>query len=205
MNGARLGDRARLYRRPQGIAADALFRMLRRTPSVVDVVVTEEHVAVTFDAPPSADAQRALTSGIEAALLRAESERRGGDGASSEVRPLHTVKVTYDGPDLDECAERLGLPCNELIARHSSGLYEVKFSGFLPGFAYLGDLDATLILPRRSTPRPRIPPLSVAIADAYTAVYPFASPGGWNLIGTAIDFESFRFELGDRVRFEPAR
>ena len=32
---------------------------------------------------------------------------------------------------------------------------------------------------------------SVGIAGARTAIYPFASPGGWHLIGTAVGFTAF--------------
>jgi UPF0271 protein len=80
--------------------------------------------------------------------------------------------------------------------------------GFLPGFAYLNGLDPRLIAPRRRVPRPRVEAGSVAIAARYTAVYPFASPGGWNVIGHAEACELFRSDtgatlrLGDRVRFE---
>jgi len=77
----------------------------------------------------------------------------------------------------------------------------------LPGFAYLRALDPRLVLPRRATPRPRVPALSVAIAGPYTGLYPFASPGGWHLLGTAVGFAPFdahtgaAMSLGDRVRF----
>lgn len=114
------------------------------------------------------------------------------------------IDVRYDGEDLASCASALGVASVEVVRRHTSAVYEVKMIGFLPGFAYLGDLEPGLRLPRRATPRARVPAGSVAIADAYTAVYPFASPGGWHLLGRAVDFTPFAMERGDRVRFRVA-
>ena len=83
---------------------------------------------------------------------------------------------------------------------------QVDTIGFVPGFAYLTGLDEGLQLPRRATPRARVPAGSLAIADAFTAVYPFDSAGGWHLIGRVVDVRMFDergplLELGDRVRF----
>jgi KipI family sensor histidine kinase inhibitor len=81
-------------------------------------------------------------------------------------------------------------------------------TGFAPGFTYLGDLDEALVLPRRTSPRVRVPAGSVAIAGAQTAVYPLVTPGGWHLIGTT-SMAMFdpardppaRVRAGDSVRF----
>lgn len=94
------------------------------------------------------------------------------------------LPVRYDGPDLDAVADAAGLSVAEVITRHSQATYHAAFTGFAPGFAYLTGLDPSLRLPRRSNPRPSVPPGSIAIADAYSAVYPRASPGGWHLLGT---------------------
>ncbi len=90
----------------------------------------------------------------------------------------------YDGEDLDDVARATGLDRDEVIARHTGSSFRVDFCGFAPGFAYLRGLDEALWLPRRSTPRTRVPAGSVAIADVYSAVYPGVSPGGWHLLGT---------------------
>ena len=71
----------------------------------------------------------------------------------------------------------------ELIRRHASATYTVAFCGFSPGFAYLRGLDPALHLPRRPTPRTKVPAGSVAIAAGYSCVYPTSSPGGWHLLG----------------------
>jgi UPF0271 protein len=119
------------------------------------------------------------------------------------------VRVRYDGADLLAIAHASGLTREEVVAAHCGRTYEVALVGFLPGFAYLRALAPQLVLPRRATPRPRVPALSVAIAGPYTGVYPFASPGGWHLLGVAVGFAPFdprrgaTMALGDRVRFVP--
>jgi KipI family sensor histidine kinase inhibitor len=130
---------------------------------------------------------------------------------STSQSRLHTIEVRYDGEDLDEVAERTGLSRDEIIAIHAGREYMVFVLGFVPGFAYLGQIDERLALPRRTSPRPRVPAGSVAIADRQTAIYPSVTPGGWHLIGTA-EVELFDprrdmpalFQVGDRVRFVPA-
>ncbi len=125
--------------------------------------------------------------------------------------PLVGIPVRYGGthgPDLPEVAKRLQLTENEVIDLHTAAEYTVLMVGFLPGFPYLGPLPEALHLPRRDTPRLRVPPGSVAIAGGQTGIYPQASPGGWHLIGHT-DFQLFnpnerppaRLQPGQRVRF----
>jgi UPF0271 protein len=185
-----LGDGALRAERPAGVDAATLVATLRRRPGVVDVVLTDAWVAVTFTgAPPELD------------------------GPLEPVAPApartHVIRVRYDGADLAEVAARAGLTSAEVAARHAAGRYHVLFLGFAPGFAYLGGLDPRLHCPRRAVPRPRIPPGAVAVADRYTGVYPFATAGGWNLVGTALDFPLFGADgatlaAGDRVELVPA-
>lgn len=120
------------------------------------------------------------------------------------------IPVRYDGPDLAWVAERTGLSPADVVARHSAGEYTVFLLGFVPGFAYLGALDPSLALPRRPSPRRRVPAGSVAIAGAQTAVYPLETPGGWHLIGRTdlVLFDPERdpaalLAPGDTVRFDP--
>lgn len=94
------------------------------------------------------------------------------------------IPVRYDGDDLADVAERCSLSIDEVIALHGSVVFSVEFCGFSPGFAYLRGLPLQLHLPRRDSPRPRVPAGSVAIAAHYAAVYPNESPGGWHLLGT---------------------
>jgi UPF0271 protein len=189
------GDAAWRARLPAGANGRAVLDALRALPGVVDAIVSERHALVTFDpkAPPT---------GTEAAVARA----LWSESAPNATRQ-HVVRVRYDGEDLDEVARAAGLRPEEVVARHAAQTYAVAAVGFLPGFAYLRELDPKLVLPRRATPRPRIAALSVGIAGPYTGIYPFASPGGWNIIGTAVEFTPFdaRFgatlNLGDHVLF----
>ena len=96
------------------------------------------------------------------------------------------------------------------MSRHSDATYRAAFCGFAPGFAYLTGLDPALQLPRRATPRTRVPAGSVAIAAGYSAVYPTTSPGGWHLVGhtDAVLFDADRdppalIAPGTTVHFVP--
>lgn len=120
------------------------------------------------------------------------------------------LPVRYDGPDLARVRAHTGLSEAEVIRRHSAGIYDVYFLGFSPGFAYLGGLDPALATPRLDTPRVQVPAGSVAIGGAQTAVYPQATPGGWNLIGHCPEIlfdpkseEPCRLQPGDQVVFVP--
>ncbi len=146
---------------------------------------------------------------LQAGLAPLLADWPGASGGQLEGR-LHEVPTLYAGPDLAEVAQRCGLSEDDVIARHSGRDYQVGAIGFMPGFAFLGELDERLALPRRSTPRTSVPAGSLAIAERQTAVYPQASPGGWNLIGRCLwrVFDA-RAEPpcllapGDRVRFVP--
>ncbi|MFJ7239775.1 allophanate hydrolase subunit 1 [Streptomyces olivaceus] len=97
------------------------------------------------------------------------------------------IPVRYDGPDLADVAALWGVAPEEVGTRHRAHTYRVAFCGFAPGFGYLTGLPARLHVPRRSTPRTRVPAGAVALAGPYSAVYPRATPGGWQLIGTMPD------------------
>ena len=122
-----------------------------------------------------------------------------------------TLPVRYDGEDLDWISQQTGLSIPEVIGLHSESSYHVYAVGFTPGFPLMGKLDDTLYLPRRKTPRKKVPAHSVAIAVSQTAVYPQSTPGGWHLLGTSLKTiydpnreEPFLLAPGDKVRFEPS-
>ncbi len=189
------GDRALRFAIPAGAPRRRLQRELAAVPRVVDVVLTEDIGCVYFaEEITSRDELRRV---LEGCVASSEDER----GA------VHVVETVYDGEDLDAVAHALGRTRDDVIALHAGGEYRVAMLGFLPGFAYLQGLPTELRLPRRA-PRPRVPPGSVAIAAEYTGIYPFASPGGWHLVGRAPSFLPFdvsagraTFALGDTVRF----
>ncbi|MBY4896121.1 5-oxoprolinase/urea amidolyase family protein [Cupriavidus sp. AU9028] len=101
--------------------------------------------------------------------------------ARSDV--LIEIPVRYDGEDLDEVAQMLGVSRDEVVRRHTGSEYTVAFTGFAPGFAYLSGGHPSLDVPRRKTPRTRIPAGGVGLAGTFSGVYPQASPGGWQIIG----------------------
>ena len=94
------------------------------------------------------------------------------------------LPVRYDGEDLDDVAGLLGCSPQEVVARHTGTAWTVAFCGFAPGFGYLTADDGGWDVPRRETPRTRVPAGSVALAGPFSGVYPRASPGGWQLLGT---------------------
>ena len=121
------------------------------------------------------------------------------------------VPVCYDeefGLDLSDVSQRTSIAIKEIIKRHIKTRHWVLMVGFSPGQPYLGGLDPRLSVPRRATPRTRMPVGAVAIANAQTAVYPYQTPGGWNVIGRTplTVFDPARdppslFAPGDCVRF----
>lgn len=121
------------------------------------------------------------------------------------------IPVCYGGefgPDLVEVAALHAMTEEEIVEAHGSVEYLVYFLGFVPGFAYLGELPLQLATPRLATPRRMVPAGSVGIAGNQTGIYPFRSPGGWRLIGRtpvamfrAAHKELSLLSIGDRVRF----
>jgi KipI family sensor histidine kinase inhibitor len=141
-------------------------------PAVGEVVPGARTVLVHVRPEASAE-------GVAAWLRTIAPEPGGSSRTGDEVE----IAVTYDGDDLQAVAAACGLGIDDVIARHRAARYVCAFCGFAPGFGYLDGLDAVLHLPRRATPRTRVPAGAVAIADRYSAVYPSPSPGGWHLIG----------------------
>jgi KipI family sensor histidine kinase inhibitor len=172
-------------------------------PGVVETVPTFRSLMVHYD--PLATSAAALTGAIETLLER--------EGSFHRAAKLWRVPVCYEGdyaPDLEEVAKATALRPEEVVALHSGTRYHVYMIGFLPGYPYMGDLPEKLRLPRRADPRVRVPPGSVAIATAMTAVYTLESPGGWHLIGATpvAFFDPARrppalLAPGDGVVFEP--
>ena len=126
---------------------------------------------------------------------------------------LVEIPVCYGGelgPDLEDVAGRIGCTAAEVIELHTAREYRVYVVGFVPGFAYMASVDERLALPRRSSPRTKVPAGSVAIAAGQTGIYPVETPGGWHILGrTPVrPFDPRRappvlLEPGDRVKFVP--
>lgn len=117
------------------------------------------------------------------AQLVAELKTREFASSTMAIGKLVEIPVNYNGEDLAEVAAILKISVAELIKKHTQTDYTVAFIGYAPGFAYLTGGDAHFNIPRRATPRIRVPAGSVGLAGAYTAVYPKEGPGGWQIIG----------------------
>ncbi|MGB2172576.1 MAG: 5-oxoprolinase subunit PxpB [Porticoccaceae bacterium] len=144
---------------------------------------------------------------IHRAIAMWTPEKQASIGKSIELPVYYSIE---SGPDLKRLADHTNLTIDELISIHYQTEYTVYAMGFAPGFAYLGETDSRIAIPRLDTPRSHVPKGSVAIADRQTAIYPSQSPGGWNLIGLcpSVMFDpnqkpSTLVEVGDKVKFKP--
>jgi inhibitor of KinA len=147
-----------------------------RLNGIIETVPTFRSLMVHYD--PLELSSAALTARI-VELMRG-LETAGVAGRHWRLPACYDPQVA---PDLDETAARTGLSPAQLIERHSAVTYHVYMLGFLPGCAYLGDIPAELALPRRQTPRMRVPAGSVGIATTISIIYPFETPSGWHIIG----------------------
>ena len=153
----------------------ALLASLQRHPphGVEELVPAARTILVEYRA--SATRAETLVQDIAARSLTQGAERSD---------TLIEIPVHYNGEDLAEVAQILGITADEVVQRHTGSEYTVAFTGFAPGFAYLSGGHPSLNVPRRSTPRTRLPAGSVGLAGTFSGVYPQASPGGWQIIGT---------------------
>lgn len=170
---------------------------------VTEVVATFRSLSVNYDplTTTGSELEQVIASFVDQPSQSAHHKR------------LWMIPACYDpkfAPDIEDVARIKGLSTTEVAALHASTQYHVYMIGFVPGYPYMGDLPEKLQLPRRSDPRLRVPPGSLAIATSMTAVYPYESPGGWHLIGTSpvrfFDAASAKGSLlgpGDGVKFEP--
>jgi KipI family sensor histidine kinase inhibitor len=173
-----------------------------KIPGVVETVPTFRSLMVHYD---------------PTRLLFAEIKERvtallPGLVAGSHIARRWTFPVCYGedlGPDLEHVATATGLAPEQVIGLHCAEDYHVYCIGFLPGYPYMGDLTPALALPRRETPRVKVPMGSVCIAQRMAGIYPLESPGGWHLLGrTPVRlFDQRRTHAvllapGDKVRFQ---
>lgn len=209
-----MGDRSLLVEIGEKISADVNRRvqelMLRlqqaNLPGVRELAPSYRSLLVVFD--PLTIAPEKLKAAITDVAARP-------GGSELPQAKLITVPVFYGGdygPDLEWVAGHLGISTDEVIRLHTETVYRVYMIGFTPGYPYMGELPAALAVPRRSTPRTRVPKGSVGMAQRQTGIYPVESPGGWQIIGwTPIElFDPKRqmpslLEMGDRVKFESVR
>lgn len=188
-----VGDAALLVELGDLAQALALYRVLQERPpaGITELVPAARTVLVRYRPeliPADALGAQLLDQG--AAL---DTRARAPDGGRLVEIPVH-----YNGADLPELAELLGLTVPELVARHTAQPWQAAFAGFAPGFIYLAGGALGQPVPRRKVPRTRVPAGSVALAGELSAVYPSDSPGGWQLIGVT------DVAMWDLQRAEPA-
>lgn len=189
------------YVRGDHLDFQAIAALLRAAalPGITEIIPSYTSVLIEFDPARISRAQ------VQHAVARVQTAP-----AHIETGRLVTVPVRYDGADLPEVASRLGMPVQSVVELHSKPTYRVYALGFTPGFPFLGDVTPELRLPRRGVPHPRVPANTVAMADFQTGIYPATTPGGWHLLGQALQTvydphrsEPFLIHPGDRVRFVP--
>ena len=155
-----------------------------RLPGVLDIAPAYASVCIRYDPPAWSGAgelpHAALGARLRALLGNAAQPARAAQQASVDIPVLYGGE---HGPDLAFVAARARLSAAEVVARHAAGDYRVAMLGFAPGFPYLFGLDRALHVPRRDSPRTRVPAGSVAIGGAQTGIYPRELPGGWHIIG----------------------
>ena len=182
--------------------AQALSDHLRTTGEYLEVVPGIDSVVVRFDPLKMGGAE------IEERLRLACD---GFEHRVVEVGPVIEIPVHYgggDGPDLAELCAGIGISEAEFVELHTAESYPVEMVGFTPGFAFVGELQEQLRVPRRADPRASVPAGSVAVADSRTGLYAMSSPGGWSIVGRTdlklfdpTAAEPFLLSPGMRVRF----
>lgn len=209
-----MGDRSVLVELGETISPEVnrrvqqLMRQLQqdRLPGVLELAPGYRSLLVVFEPLTIAPAE------LRERITTIDAQRSFAGHLPSK---LLTVPVFYGGPygpDLEWVAGHLGISGDEVIRLHTQTVYRVYMIGFTPGYPYLGELPEALTVPRRGTPRTRVPKGSVGIAQRQTGIYPVESPGGWQIIGwSPIElFDPNRpvpslLEMGDRVKFEAVR
>lgn len=177
------------------------FHLLKQIPALLEVTPSYTTILVTYDV--RMHEYKMIRAMLQEALIR--------KSVVAYEEEIITVDVYYGvecGPDLERISRDKNLSLEAIIKIHSAPLYDVYAMGFLPGFAFLGTVDDAIATPRLSSPRPKVPKGSVAVAENQSAVYPVESAGGWNLIGkTAMELFDPSSEglsplgIGKKVRF----
>ena len=184
----------------------AIVQILEENPPIWLKELIPSYTSLTFCFDPLQIGSSPRTT-VANAVREAEARAVTAD----RIVTSHEVPVLFGGsesPDLDFVAETTGLTTMEVIETFLSREYRVYLIGFLPGFPYMASTDPKIAIARRETPRKRVPTGSIGLAGNQTGIYPFESPGGWQLIGRTrlniFDPDSERpslFSPGDKVRF----
>jgi inhibitor of KinA len=190
----------------RSLQALAVAIRVRAVPWIRDVVPALCGIALHFDPfhPELPDSEIEFCRELLEECFKSASKFEDS-GRTVEVPVCYEVEF---GLDLAEVSAKTSISIDDIAKRHVKTQHWVLMVGFSPGQPYIGGLDPKLSVPRRATPRTRMPMGAVAIANAQTAVYPYETPGGWSVIGRTplTVFDPSRdppslFAPGDRVRF----
>lgn len=157
-------------------AMAVLARALERGDLPGAVELAPSFCAVTLHYDPLHGDQATLIAAVRDLLAGVEGD---AGGAGRDWR----LPCRYDGMDLAALEQALDMPAAQIIATHAATHFDIYALGFLPGLPFMGTLPATMSLPRRSSPRSRVPRGAVAIANGLGVIYPSDSPGGWHILG----------------------
>jgi len=188
-----------------------LFQQLENQRSFIqDLVPAYSSLTVYYDVLALHTKETSAFERARELLLPLLNQIETNDASPGRDIAIPVCYAKCFAPDLEELAVQKNLSPAGVIQLHTSRSYRVYMIGFLPGFPYMGKVDSRIATPRKRHPRLAIPAGSVGIAGEQTGVYPFASPGGWNIIGrTPLPlFDSERKEPvllqpGDNVTFYP--
>lgn len=179
---------------------------LRELEGIIDLIPSYTTLLVVFDT--NCFDRFAIQKALQGVLASIDWSSAGNHVSQEVVIPVYYGPEV--GPDLEDVAKHCQLDTDEVIRLHSTTTYRAYAIGFTPGFAFLGNTPEALHVPRKTTPRLKVPIGSVAIAERQTAVYPSVTPGGWQILGRTpialVDWASDSLALinaGDSVRFEP--
>ena len=182
------------------------------TANVLKIRLGEELI----DLIPSYHSLLVIYDPLKIGFQKIEQEIRNTIGqwtSNNQSQQSRTVELPVyyspeSGPDLQRIADHSDLSIDQVIELHQQTEYTVYTMGFAPGFAYLGEVDERIAMPRLATPRHNVPQGAVAIADRQTAIYPSQSPGGWNIVGlcpirlfNAEKQPHTPMQVGDKIRF----
>jgi inhibitor of KinA len=191
----------------------SLFQMIRSSnlPFITDLIPAYSSLTVYYDIMkiwPSKPKDKTVFELMAEAIEHLTATAHSIAPTSGELVEIPVCYEASYGPDLEMLAKEKNLEKEEVISLHQSRVYRVYMIGFLPGFAYMAEVDERISMPRKPQPRKAVAPGSVGIAGKQTGIYPLECPGGWQLIGqTPLKlFDKDRsqpvlLQAGTRVRF----
>ena len=184
-----------------------IYRLLKAEEDSVIVDIVPSYTSILLSCDLRKTGLRGFIEYLRRFLIKTTEQAFSSAKAKRITLPVYYGEdVAWDHQELSDYTQ---LPFSEIVSLHTSEIYRVFAIGFAPGFAYLGNTNPLISIPRKANPRKAVPKGSVAIADQQTAIYPQQSPGGWQVIGrTPVELFDVtkatlsKFEMGAEVKFE---